>query len=61
MIFQEPKRILQIFEPEAHVEFRKLSAEAKLKWLASVQELYWASLRQVPQSRSKRIRNKTDE
>ena len=40
---REPRRIVQMFDPEAQAAYKDWSPQLKLEWLASIMKLYWAS------------------
>lgn len=56
--YQEPKRILQIFDPVAQAAYRNWSAKDRLEWLGSIQKLYWAAIDQQNASQPGMVRDK---
>lgn len=44
---REPRRMVQMYDPQAQAAYKDWSAQTKLEWLASILKLYWAGRRQA--------------
>lgn len=38
----DPRRLLQIYDPQAQINFQSWTAKDKLEWLEAINQLYWA-------------------
>ena len=53
--YPEPRRILQIYDAAAQIQFKGMTPAARLEWLGAINRLYWVGVL----SRQKKRRAKT--
>ena len=57
--YPDPKRGLQFYDRDQQAQFKGMTIQARLEWLAGINELYWAGVR-ARESQARSLPNKPE-